>query len=105
MGSSDSILAASLRDWAPAPVSRSRRVGPWPAEAFAGLIGTPAPPLRDGGPLPPLWHWFTLLEHPATSEIGADGHPATTPRRPRATPAWSRRNVITGQLVRRGALG
>ena len=48
---------------------------PWPAAAFAGLIGAPEPPLKNGDPLPPMWHWFTLLEHPATAEIGVDGHP------------------------------
>jgi 3-methylfumaryl-CoA hydratase len=53
----------------------SRRVDPWPAAAFAGLIGAPEPPLKDGDPLPPLWHWFTLLEHPSTAEVGVDGHP------------------------------
>jgi 3-methylfumaryl-CoA hydratase len=53
----------------------SRRVDPWPAAAFAGLIGAPEPPLKDGDPLPPLWHWFTLLEHPSTADVGIDGHP------------------------------
>ena len=23
-----------------------------------------------------MWHWFTLLDHPAHAELGADGHPA-----------------------------
>jgi 3-methylfumaryl-CoA hydratase len=68
-------LADSLRDWHPGAVEMARRVDPWPAAAFAGLVGAPEPPLEDGAPLPPMWHWFTLLEHPATAEIGADGHP------------------------------
>ena len=54
----------------------SRRVDPWPAAAFAALLDTAPPPLGPGDPLPPLWHWFTLLEHPAQAELGADGHPA-----------------------------
>ena len=66
-------LADSLRDWQPGTVEMSRRVDPWPAAAFAGLIGAPEPPLADGDPLPPMWHWFTLLEHPATAQIGPDG--------------------------------
>jgi 3-methylfumaryl-CoA hydratase len=97
MGSGDSILAASLRGWAPGPVSLARRVDPWPAEAFAGLIGTPAPPLREGDPLPPLWHWFTLLEHPATSEIGPDGHPAAGAFLP---PVPDRRRMFAGGRLR-----
>jgi 3-methylfumaryl-CoA hydratase len=68
-------LADSLKDWQPGAAEMSRRVDPWPAAAFAGLIGAPEPPLKDGDPLPPLWHWFTLLEHPSTAEIGGDGHP------------------------------
>jgi 3-methylfumaryl-CoA hydratase len=68
-------LADALRDWQPGAVEMARRVDPWPAAAFAGLIGVPEPPLADGDPLPPMWHWFTLLEHPATAEIGVDGHP------------------------------
>jgi 3-methylfumaryl-CoA hydratase len=68
-------LADALRDWQPGAVEMARRVDPWPAAAFAGLIGAPEPPLADGDPLPPMWHWFTLLEHPATAEIGLDGHP------------------------------
>jgi 3-methylfumaryl-CoA hydratase len=68
-------LADSLADWRPGAVVMARSVDPWPAAAFAELIGAPEPALKDGDPLPPMWHWFTLLEHPATAEIGADGHP------------------------------
>ncbi len=68
-------LADSLADWRPGSAEMARVVDPWPAAAFAGLIGAPEPALRDGDPLPPMWHWFTLLERSATAEIGADGHP------------------------------
>jgi len=68
-------LADSLADWRPGALELARGVDPWPAAAFAGLIGAPEPPLKNGDPLPPMWHWFTLLEHPATAEIGIDGHP------------------------------
>lgn len=93
MGSSDSILAKSMHGWEPGVVNLARRVDPWPAEAFAGLIGTDPPSLTDGDPLPPMWHWFTLLEHPATSEIGADGHPADGPFLP---PIPGRRRMFAG---------
>lgn len=76
MGNSDSILARSLRGWEPGTVTITRRVDPWMGGAFAGLIGVDPPPLREGDPLPPMWHWFTLLEHPPTSALGEDGHVA-----------------------------
>jgi 3-methylfumaryl-CoA hydratase len=97
MGNSDSVLAKSLHGWEPATVTLARRVDPWPAAAFAGLIGTDSPPLRAGDPLPPMWHWFTLLEHPATSEIGADGHPADGPFLP---PVPGRRRMFAGGRLR-----
>jgi 3-methylfumaryl-CoA hydratase len=67
-------LADALRDWQPGRADMARRVDPWAAAAFAGLIGAPEPALGEGDPLPPMWHWFTVLEHPATALIGADGH-------------------------------
>jgi 3-methylfumaryl-CoA hydratase len=90
-------LADSLRDWQPGTVEMSRRVDPWPAAAFAGLIGAPAPALNDRDPLPPMWHWLTLLEHPATADIGADGHPASGPFWP---PIPGRRRMYAGGRLR-----
>jgi 3-methylfumaryl-CoA hydratase len=90
-------LADLLSGWQPGTVEMSRRVDPWPAAAFAGLTGTPEPPLLDGDPLPPMWHWFTLLEHPATAEIGADGHPAAGPFWP---PIPGRRRMFAGGRLR-----
>ena len=75
-----SVLAEALKDWQPGSAEMTRWVDPWPAAAFADLIGAPSPPpLSSGDPLPPMWHWFTLLDHPAQSELGADGHPAAGP--------------------------
>jgi 3-methylfumaryl-CoA hydratase len=68
-------LTAALESWAPDPVHLTRRVDPWAAAAFAALLDTPPPPLNPGDPLPPLWHWFTSLDHPRHAELGADGHP------------------------------
>jgi 3-methylfumaryl-CoA hydratase len=50
---------------------REELIGREQAEALAGLldIGLPA------GPLPSLWHWVYLLERPAQSALGPDGHP------------------------------
>jgi 3-methylfumaryl-CoA hydratase len=32
--------------------------------------------IRDGEPLPPLWHWTYFLEGLPAGELGRDGHPA-----------------------------
>ncbi len=86
-------LADHLAHWAPPTIETSRRVDPWPTAAFAALIDAEPPGLDAGAPLPPLWHWFTLLDHPATSAIGEDGHPAHGPFLP---PIPGRRRMIAG---------
>jgi len=78
----------------------TRRVDPWSAEAFADLIGAPQLPLGSRDPLPPMWHWLTLLDHPAQSEIGADGHPAGGPLLP---PIPGRRRMFAGGRLRQAA--
>ena len=90
-------LREALEGWRPGAVTMTRRVDPWPAAAFADLIGTPAPGLTTGDPLPPMWHWFTLLEHPKTDEIGADGHPADGPFLP---PIPGRSRMFAGGRLR-----
>src|SRR5215831_19314276 len=93
-------LTELLQAWRPGSAEMSRRVDPWPAAAFAGLIGAPVPPLETGDPLPPMWHWFTLLEHPAQAELGADGHPARGPFLP---PIPGRRRMWAGGRLRLAA--
>ena len=93
-------LTESLKDWQPGSAEMSRRVDPWPAAAFAGLIGAPVPPLETGDPLPPMWHWFTLVEHPAQAELGADGHLARGPFLP---PIPGRRRMWAGGRLRLAA--
>jgi 3-methylfumaryl-CoA hydratase len=75
----------------------TRRVDPWPAAAFAALLDTAPPPLAPGDPLPPLWHWFTLLDHPEQAELGADGHPAAGHFLP---PIPDRRRMFAGGRYR-----
>lgn len=67
-------LAGYLEGWAPEPQTVSDVVRRWPLDAFAGLLDQPV--LAESDPLPPLWHWFGFLEHPAQAELGTDGHPA-----------------------------
>ena len=90
-------LADALRDWRPGTAQLSRRVDPWPAAAFADLIGADPPRLDPGDPLPPLWHWFYLLDHPAQADIGADGHPVGGPFLP---PIPGRRRMFAGGRLR-----
>lgn len=87
----DRALAACLHDWRPPVAESVRRVDPWQSAAFAALMDAPAPAPDE--PLPPLWHWFTLLDHPAQADIGADGHPAVGPFLP---PIPGRRRMVAG---------
>ncbi|BBG02496.1 MULTISPECIES: hypothetical protein [Pseudonocardia] len=86
-------LADLVRDWDPPTVRTSRRVDPWLAAAFADLVDAAPPDLAEGAPLPPLWHWFVLLGHPRTAELGEDGHPADGPHLP---PVPGRRRMFAG---------
>lgn len=95
-----SVLAEILAGWQPGTMTTSRRVDPWPAAAFAALIGAEEPPLGPGDPLPPLWHWFTLVDHPAQSELGVDGHPNDGPLMP---PIPHRRRMFAGGRLRQDA--
>jgi 3-methylfumaryl-CoA hydratase len=74
-----------------------RRVDPWAAAAFAALVDADPPDLTEGAPLPPLWHWFTALEHPAGAELGEDGHPAAGALLP---PIPGRRRMFAGGRLR-----
>ncbi len=47
-----------------------------PALALAALLDIEPPDLEADG-LPPLWHWVYLLDHPATADLGPDGHALT----------------------------
>ena len=93
-------LAELLRDWQPGSVEMTRRVDPWFAAAFADLLDAPTPSLAHGAALPPLWHWFVLLEHPVRSNTGADGHPAEGPFLP---PIPGRRRMFAGGRLRQDA--
>jgi 3-methylfumaryl-CoA hydratase len=87
------VLARSLAGWQPGTTELTRVVDPWPGAAFTALTEVPLPPPRAGEPLPPMWHWFTLLDHPAQSATGADGHPASGPFLP---PIPGRRRMFAG---------
>lgn len=67
-------LASHLDGWRPEPLRRSDQIRRWPVDAFAGLLDQPVVAVAD--PLPPMWHWFSFLEHPGQAELGTDGHPS-----------------------------
>lgn len=48
---------------------------PGPAQALAGLLDLPGDGIGEGWALPPLWHWVYLLDRPAQSRLGPEGHP------------------------------
>jgi 3-methylfumaryl-CoA hydratase len=85
--------ASLLAGWSPAPVETTARIDAWPAAAFAAMLDVPAPVTQDGDPLPPLWHAFHLLDHPAQADLEPDGHPATGAFQP---PMPDRRRMFAG---------
>jgi 3-methylfumaryl-CoA hydratase len=87
------LLAAHLTGWAPEPVETRARIDVWPAGAFAALLDQASPVSGPGDALPPLWHWFYLLDHPAQAELGDDGHPANGQFLP---PLPDRRRMFAG---------
>jgi 3-methylfumaryl-CoA hydratase len=100
MTTTQGSLAEHLREWAPAAVETSRVVDPWAAEAFAGVIDAARPAPGIGGPLPPLWHWFVLTDHPRHAELGPDGHPTAGRFLP---PIPARRRMFAGGRLRQHA--
>jgi 3-methylfumaryl-CoA hydratase len=83
-------------------IERTELLVPGPAEGLAALLGVPLP---EAG-LPLLWHWVYLLERPAQSDLGPDGHPARggipTPPEPGRRRMWAGGRVRTDGLLRVG---
>ncbi|MFC3960712.1 FAS1-like dehydratase domain-containing protein, partial [Nocardia jiangsuensis] len=61
--------------WEPHTVVTEEYLDPGPVAALTALLGSGAPAVGPGDPLPPLWHWAALARWPAADEIGPDGHP------------------------------
>jgi 3-methylfumaryl-CoA hydratase len=92
------VTTTEQHDARPQSVHRSEHILPGPAEALGSLLEVQVPNLETEG-LPLLWHWLYTLERPATSDLGADGHPArgTIP----APPEPGRRRMWAGGSVSR----
>lgn len=79
-------------------IERTEIPQPEPGYALGDLLGVDVPDLAGGAGLPPLWHWVYLLDRPAQSDLGPDGHPVrgTLP----APPGAGRRRMWAGGRVR-----
>ncbi len=67
--------AINLQDWVGKKEEIVDRLYPIPAKAFALTLNYQAAEIKEGDPLPELWHWLYFLPLVAMSEVGADGHP------------------------------
>ncbi|GAA1005075.1 mesaconyl-C(4)-CoA hydratase [Acrocarpospora pleiomorpha] len=84
-------------------VERTEHLVPEPAYALGALLGVPVPDITGDDGLPLLWHWFYLLDRPAQSELGPDGHPAQS-LVPESITAGRRRMWAGGRVRQLGPL-
>jgi 3-methylfumaryl-CoA hydratase len=93
-------VAAAADQWEPGALAVEDRVDESQLAALADLLGTRPP--GPGEPIRALWHEVLLREPIRYSELGADGHPASSALLP---PIKDRRRMFGGSQVRRlGAL-
>jgi len=97
-----------LRSW----IGKSRSDADLIAARHAGLMAATVDHpdvgrIRDGEPLPPLWHWIYFLEGLPARELGRDGHPARggfLPPVPLANRMWAGGRVSFLAPVRIGSV-
>ena len=65
-----------LRQWIGRSETAHDRLGLERARALQATLDLGAPPLQEGEPLPPLWHWLYFWAIAPRSQLGRDGHPA-----------------------------
>ena len=65
-----------IEDWIGRAEHARDRVAAERARALQATLDRMQPPLRDGDPLPPLWHWLYFWTVVPRSGLGRDGHPA-----------------------------
>lgn len=61
-------------DWIGGTKEQSDLLDAQRAQAMQASLGLEGPPLADGEPLPPLWHWLYFWEVVPPAGLGADGH-------------------------------
>lgn len=65
-----------MEQWESHTVTTRETIDPGPVAALAALFDNGLAAPGPGDELPPLWHWVALPRWPASSQVGADGHPA-----------------------------
>ena len=68
--------ATVLESWVGRSESTRDRIGLERCRAMQAALDRMDPPLGDGDPLSPLWHWLYFWTIAPRSELGRDGHPA-----------------------------
>ena len=88
----------------PESVTRTEVIAAEQTESFAGLIGID-PASLPAGEVPEMWHLMYLVNRPATSDIGPDGHPTNgipAPAEPGMRRMWAGGKVTTHRRLRIG---
>jgi 3-methylfumaryl-CoA hydratase len=88
---------ARLRPWLGRTEDASDQVALERVRALQATLERPDAPLREGDPLPPLWHWLFFWGIAPRSGLGRDGHPALGGFLPPLGPA---RRMWAGSRVR-----
>ena len=86
-----------LEDWVGRSERARDRIGAERARALQATLDRMQPPLADGDPLPPLWHWLYFWTIVPRSGLGRDGHPALGGFLP---PVGTARRMWAGSRVR-----
>ena len=72
----DTVVLDHLRTWIGNSRSDEDVISVRQARLMAATVDYAPEEIRDGKPLPPLWHWIYFLEGLPTDALGRDGHPA-----------------------------
>ena len=72
----DKAVLDHLRTWVGTSRSDDDQISLRHARLMAATVAYPPERIREGEPLPPLWHWIYFLEGLPPGELGRDGHPA-----------------------------
>lgn len=72
----DTVVLDHLRTWIGNSRSDEDVISVRQASLMAATVDYAPGKIREGEPLPPLWHWIYFLEGLPTDALGRDGHPA-----------------------------
>ena len=72
----DTVVLDHLRTWIGNSRSDEDVISVRQARLMAATVDYVSEDIREGEPLPPLWHWIYFLEGLPTDALGRDGHPA-----------------------------